>query len=347
MTRNEQEALYAPSWIDRFNDWLETRPLQAWLLHIVFGVALIVIQMLFLQLDDGLGAGEILPVIVYNGLAIPFLLALIQLLDNQAMAALKAMRPVLDLGEQAVDQTAYRLANMPFLAPLLAGSTMMILTILTPLVSAEPVRYAALEQRPIFAVVFHIIDKGSAFLFGVVLYHTIRQLRQVNNIHMNHVRINLFHLQPLQAFSKLTASTALGLLVFVYGWMIINPELLADPLIAGYALVFTALAVTVFVWPLWGAHNLMVMEKEKALQEIDLRLEATFSKFNQLVQADDYEATDRLNGVIASLEAQYQRISAIPTWPWRSETARLALTAIALPLILMIIQSFLLQVLNR
>jgi hypothetical protein len=91
----------------------------------------------------------------------------------------------------------------------------------------------------------------------------------------------------------------------------------------------------------------MQAEKEKALHEIDIRLEATFAKFNQLVQEDDYAATDRLNGVIASLETQYQRISAIPTWPWSEETARLGLTAIALPLILMIIQSFVLQALNR
>lgn len=347
MTTNEREALYQPSWIDRFGRWVEALPMRVWLFHAVAGIGLIVVQILFLWLDGGLDAGELLPIIIFNGLAIPFLLALIQLLDNQAVIALNTMRPVLGLSEQAFEQAVYRLANMPFLAPLLAGLAITALTILSPLVTAEPVRYTALAQLPLFSVVFHIVDKGSAFLFGVVLYHTIRQLRLVNAITSNHVRINLFHLRPLRAFSKLTASTALGLLVFVYLWMVINPELLADPLIAGYALLFTALAVAVFAWPLWGAHTLMQTEKEKALHEIDLRLEATFSQFNQLINESDYEATDRLNGVIASLETQYQRIEAIPTWPWSSETARLALTAIALPLLLMIIQSIVLQALNR
>jgi hypothetical protein len=347
MTVNDKEAPYQPSWIDRFSHWVETLPVRSWLFHAVFGLALILVQILFLWLDGGLDAGELLPVIIFNGLAIPFLLALIQLLDNQAVSALDAMRPVLDMSEEAVGQAEYRLANMPFLGPLLAGLVTTALTILTPLWTAEPVRYAALEQLPVFAVVFHIVDKGSAFLFGVVLYHTVRQLRLVNAINLNHVRINLFHLRPLRAFSKLTASTALGLLIFVYLWMFINPELLTDPLIVGYALLFTALAVVVFVWPLWGAHRLMQTEKEKALHEIDLRLEAAFSKFNHMFQEDDYAATERLNGVIASLETQYERINAIPTWPWSSETARLALTAIALPLILMIIQYFVLQALDR
>ncbi len=347
MIVNDKEELYQSSWIDRFNQWVAALPMRAWLFHAVLGIGLILVQILFLWLAGGLDAGELQPVILFNGLAIPFLLALISLLDNQAVSALNTMRPVLDMSPQAVDQAEYRLANMPFLAPLLAGLATTALTILSPLVTAEPGSYAALAQLPVFRVVFHIVDKGSAFLFGVVLYHTIRQLRLVNALNADHVRINLFHLRPLRAFSKLTASTALGLLVFVYLWIVINPELLADPLIIGYALLITALAVAVFVWPLWGAHRLMQAEKEKILHEIDQRLEAAFSKFNQMFQEDDYAATDRLNGVIASLETQYERINAIPTWPWSAETARLALTAIALPLILMIIQSFVLQALNR
>ena len=106
----------------------------------------------------------------------------------------------------------------------------------------------------------------------------------------------------------------------------------------GFAVLCTILAIAVFVWPLWGVHRLMEIEKARALREIDLRFEAVFSEFNQLVHDDDYAATERLNGTIAGLEIQHRRITAIPTWPWRSETARFAVTAIALPLILTILQ---------
>jgi hypothetical protein len=120
--------------------------------------------------------------------------------------------------------------------------------------------------------------------------------------------------------------------------MLLNPELLADPISLGSVGTLTVLAVAVFVWPLWGVHRLVEMEKARALHEIDLRFEAVFAKFDQRLHDDDYAATERLNGTIASLEIQHQRISAIPTWPWRPETARFALGAIALPLILTIIQ---------
>jgi hypothetical protein len=223
----------------------------------------------------------------------------------------------------------------------------MLITIVTPLVSTAPIRYAALEQLPVFAVVFHIIDKISAFFFGVVLYHTIRQLRLVNSINSKLVRVNLFHRSPLQAFAKLTASTAVGLLAFLYGWMFINPELLRDPLLLGYTLIFTILAISVFVWPLWGIHKLMQVEKVRALREIDIQFEALFSKFNRLIQDQSFAEAESLNATISTLDIQRKMISDIPTWPWSSETARIALTAIALPLILMIIQFFVLQALDQ
>jgi hypothetical protein len=347
MTANSKEPPYKPSWIDRFNLWVETLPVPVWLFHVVFGIVLILVQMLFLWLDRGRHAEELLPVIIFNGLAIPFLLALIHLLDNQAVTALNSMRPALDTTEREFDHYQYRLSNMPFLAPLIAGLVVTVITILTPQVAISPVRYAALEQLPVFAVVFHIVDKSSAFLMGVLLYHTVRQLRLVNSINSNHIRVNLFHLRPLQAFSRVTASTTVGIVVFVYGWMLINPELFTDPVIFGLIVMFTLLTVFVFVWPLWSVHRVMEMEKERALREIDLNFEAIFSKFNAGFRDDDYSVIERLNGTIASLEIQHKRIDAIPTWPWRPETGRIALSAIALPLILMILQVFVLQALDQ
>lgn len=340
-TASSQERPYKPSWLDRFTDWVERLPIPAWVLYGSLGVGLILIQVLFLWLDDGLAKAEVLlPPMVFNGLSIPFLLVLIHLLDRQAVTALNAMRPTMEITEVEFDKFQYTLSNMPSLAPLIAGVGLLLFYLLTERLGSAPVRFAALEQLPIFAAIFHIIDKSPAFLFGPFFYHTFRQLRLVHTITSNYVSISLFELGPVQAFSKLTASTAVGLVFGMYGWMVINPDLLADPLSVGFLGAFSALAVAVFVWPLFGAHRLIEMEKQSALHEIDLRFEAAFSRFNNALGDDDYGVIERLNGIIASLEIQQRRIAAIPTWPWRPETARWALTAIALPLALTILQLF-------
>ena len=344
---NNSELLFKPSWIDRFNNWVGRLPIQEWIFYTLFGFVLILVQALFIWVEGNLYLKELLPLIIFNSLAIPYLLALIHLLDTQALSALKSMRPVLELSEEELSDFVHRLSNMPFLAPLAAGLVVMVLTILTGQVAIEPTRYALLEQTPIFTIVYQIIDKCSAFLVGVFIYHTIRQLRIVNSINMNHVRINLYHLDPVRAFSGLTASTAIGLLFFVYPWMLINPELFQDPLIIAIILMFTLLAVAVFVWPLYGVHRRMEKEKRKAMHEINLCSEGAFSKFNELIQDGDYSSAEKLHGVISSLDIQQRRINDIPTWPWKTETARIVLTAIALPLVLMIIQYFVLQALER
>ena len=343
ITAIAEERPYAPSWIDRFNDRVRDLPVPAWMFYVIFGLALIAVQLLFLWLEGGLGEMGLMPVVIFNSLFTPFLLGLISLLDRQAVAALQSMRSVLAMAEPELRRYRYLLAHMPRRGAWAAGLGVVIFTILLEQLGTTPVRYAALQQLPLFTFVFQIIDKSSAFLFGIFFYHTFRQLRLVNTIHGHHIRIHLFNLRPLQAFSRVTASTAAGLVVGVYGWMLINPELLSDPWIFGFLLMSTIMAVAVFVWPLYGVHRRMEAAKDKALKEIDLRFEAVFDKFNRGFQEDDFSAVESLQGVIASLDIQHNRIKAIPTWPWSPETAQFAITTIGLPLVLAIIRFFIEQ----
>ena len=82
------------------------------------------------------------------------------------------------------------------------------------------------------------------------------------------------------------------------------------------------------------------MEKQRMLQTLDLSFDTAFSEFNTGLRDDDHATVERLNGVIASLEIQHKRVQSIPTWPWRPRTVGPLLTAIALPLVLQIIQFF-------
>lgn len=337
-TTMDKERPFRPSWVDRFNNWVKRLPIRAWLFFLVVGSILVLVQILPLWLESGLQDIELLPIIIFNGFFTPFLLGLMYLLDNQAATALNSMKPVLDTTESELEHYQYVLSNMPQRASLMSGLTMLVLAILMEQLWIAPARYAALAQLPIFTVVFQIVDKSSAFLFGVFIYHTIRQLRMVSTINSKPIRISLYNLAPLQAFSRLTASTAVGLVVGVYAWMLINPDLLRDPIAFGFMGLITILAVAVFVWPLFGVHRRLETEKERLLHALDSDFEALFSEFNEAFRAEDYSAIERMNGTIASLDIQRNRIEAIPTWPWRPETAQFVFAAIALPVVLAVLQ---------
>lgn len=339
-------GLYKPSWFDRFTDWIAQLSLPAWGVYFTLALALILVQLIFLGLDRGLAATELLPVIAFNGLFASFPLALIHFLDAKAVAAFRSMRPALNLTDTDFERHVYKLATMPTLPPLVAGLVLVAFLIVMESSGVSPLRYAALEELPVFAVVYQVIDKATAFLTGVFFYHTIRQLRLVNAINSGQIRVNLFELRPLQAFSGLTASTAVGLVIGIYGWMLINPDLLADPINIGFVGLFTALAVAVFVWPLVGAHRLIAGEKQRVLGELDAQFAAVFAQFNQHLREERYPAIERLNATIPSLEIQYRKVEEIPTWPWRAETVRTALTAIALPLVLTVLQYLIVRIME-
>lgn len=333
-----QRLPFEPSVIDRFNSWVDSLAMRNWIFFVGLAAILILLQLLPLWLQGGPQVTELLPVVVFNGLYSPFLLGLVYLLDTQAMAALQTMRSILDMSKPAFEETRYTLSNMPSWPTLLAGLIMLAMVVIMEQFWVTPVRYASIERLTIFSAVFQIIDKSSACLFGVFVYHTIRQLHLVNTINRRHVRISLYDQRPLQAFSKLTASTAIGLVVGVYVWLVINPDLLGDPLIFAFVGASTILAVAVFALPLYGIHRRMEEEKEKLLYAQDLKFEAIFAEFDEAFRSGNDEVLNRLNGTIASLEIQQNGIKAIPTWPWKPETAQFTLTAITLPLVLAILQ---------
>jgi hypothetical protein len=336
-TEKFKERPFKPSFIDRSQNWIETLRVPPWVFYAALGMVFVLAQILFLLLEGGMNLEVLLPIILFNGLAVAFVLGLLHYLDNQAVASLKSMKPVLDMTESEFDEYEYRISTMRSLPPLIIGILLVALLLFSE-IWIVPVRYAAMEQMPIFTVVYHVFDKLAAVVMGIFMYHTYVQLRVVGAVNSKHVRVNLFNLGPLRAFSRLTAVTAVGLVFGVYGWMAINPDLLVTLSAILSIVSITILSTLVFVLPLYGVHTLMVKAKEKELHDIDLRFESVFSKFNKGLAEDDDAAVERHSGKIASLEIQRRRVEAIPTWPWRPETGRIALTMIAIPLIMTVIR---------
>src|SRR3989304_3509566 len=79
----------------------------------------------------------------------------------------------------------------------------------------------------------------------------VHQRVLVSVIHTTHARINLYQLRSLYGLSLPGAYTALGVIAFVYGlWAIKDPAEEANAIQIGLSLVFAAIAVTTFAWPL-------------------------------------------------------------------------------------------------
>jgi hypothetical protein len=175
---------------------------------------------------------------------------------------------------------------------------------------------------------------------GVAIYHTIHQLRLVNEIYTHHTRINLFQRGSLYALSRLAARTAIGLSIPTYLWSQAGTK--SSPGEVGIGLYETAFyAVLIgltFVWPLVGAHGLLEKEKERLKDEVAKRVEATIADLHSRVDTGEMQDRDALKDTLDGLVAEQGVIDKLRTWPWQTQTVSGLGVALLLPIIIWVIQ---------
>lgn len=346
---------YAPSWVDRVLEELDRLPGPAWLAFLALGAVGVVVQ-LAIQFSSGdYQPGSFLPLHIWTMASYAYLLAMIFYLDKAAASAAKAFRPVLrtappespsDAPMMSFDELRYQMTTLPP-GPALWAAVLGALGLgLAPLLVIGRTLTAALvmfdlptQPLPMTAALIHIILTQA--VAGVLIFHTVHQLRLIHHVYLHHADINLYRLPPLYAFSIPTAMTAGGLLVYNYIFFAVSPFLRQQPVGQALGVFFSLIAIITFVWPLWGAHRRLVQEKKKLLQKSSARFEATVARLHDGLDRKRLSGMDELNKALGSLELEQAALRRIPTWPWEPGTVRGVTVAVVLPIILWLIQTLL------
>lgn len=337
---------YTPSWIDRLVDWIDQLPGPAWSYYLGFGITLFLLQLIGLWVEEALQNGFRSLIPFYLAGAITLFLLLFHYLEELSGNSLKTLKPALISSEDEYQTLYYQLTTLPASTTILASLIALAFVLVSESILGT-FRLAALDPYPISASLLRYIYLASWWIFGAFIYHTIHQLRLVHRIYTRHLRVNLFQMRSLYAFSNYSALTALSLAAIPYGWMGINPgDWISEPVSLFVMLGITALAVTAFAWPQFGIHRLQIAEKDRLLDEANKRLEATIAELHQRVDAGNMEGMFELNSAISSLKDELRILEEIPTWPWRPETVRWLASALLLPLGLWLLQLLLQRILG-
>lgn len=345
---------YSPSWVDRFNDWVERMPGPAWAFYLGFWLLLTIIGSGSKWLDGVEPYFKVRWIYAFYSFYGVYFLAAIYYLDTWAKAAFTTFRSVLSVDEEAQAVLLYQLTTLParpvwlLSAALLLGQIFLVRPLIIPLWEAM--------GFPHHSIAATLVDLGifsfNAITVGIFIYHTLRQLSWISRIHKAATSVNLFQLRPLYSLSELTARTA-GILILV-GFIIeqqtvSHGAMTSDPyaLRMGWLftltsiLVYSLLAVAVFFLPLLGLHNLLVREKEHLQAEVDSRLQAHIQFLHSCIDDRQLQDAPAINSHLASLALERDILAKLPTWPWQPGTLNFILTAVLLPIILWITQQFL------
>jgi hypothetical protein len=347
MKRAKASALYPPSWVDRLFEWVQRLPFPSWLFYL--GIWWIQI-LLFNALTWIEGTQPPLRFDVYLtiwGIYQGFYLGYIHYLDGIASQAFEKFRPALALTDAEYERLRYRLTTMPVRNVWIAGILGALITLID--LPYDPPSLIGQDSPSAFSVPLGIFSAITTnYLIGVFVYHSIRQLRIVRNIHENLTHINLFQLDPLYAFSVLTARTGIGyVLAMTLGatplGLTITPQGVVTFYPAFYIinLLFIPLAVALFILPLLSIHKRLVQEKRNRLAEANGHLEQIVAELHRRVGAKQLDNMDQLHEAMSSLIMELEYLAKTRTWPWQAGTLTGFLSAISLPIIVFLIQQLL------
>jgi hypothetical protein len=184
------------------------------------------------------------------------------------------------------------------------------------------------------------------FMVGYLL---IRQMRIVSRLDASVVAVELLKPGPLHAMARLTARSAIVLILLQLLVFVPLPNMTES---ARWTLIilflpFILVSMAAFFVPLRGMHALLDRDKARRLAEVSDALEGTSAMLHESV-ADlatrDGDAArlaqvrvDGLNKAFASLLQEREFLLRQSTWPWDTGTFRAVASAVLLPVVLFLV----------
>lgn len=328
---------YKPSFIDRLMDGVQRLPIPYWLTYLGLFVLHSLANHLVAWVDGWLPAYTFSPLQLLFPIWLWLPLAFMTYLNSLSLETLSSFRPCLDVDEEFIDRLKLEFTTMPARGVIITGVIWSVVFLFFNYVTYESfyVAYGIGAFGMAFAVISGWI---TFFVGGVIYYHSFRQLRLVSRTMEMAEQFNLFQLDPVYSFSRLTAQTAVAWVILLSLTLLtFRLEIAAAPTLVLLVLQMS-LAIAAFVLPLWFVHQRLVAEKRRLLAELQRRTESTLARLHGYVDNNDLDAVGQLNDALSGLQAEREILQRIPTWPWRAGTLTAFLSAVFLPIVLFLVQ---------
>jgi hypothetical protein len=264
-------------------------------------------------------------------------MAIMTYLNSVSRSALSSFSPLLNTDSIQLQSLEYQFSTMPARSVILSSLLWSIVYVILAYFTSGGF-YDAYGVHKSFSFLITAEGLVSYATGSVIYYHSVRQLGLVNQTVRMAARFNLFQLDPVYAFSRVTSQTGIAWMVLLTATLLLFPIVLTNALALSILVVQVVMALGAFVLPLWFVHRRLVAEKRRLLAEHNRRVESALAKLHRHLDQEELDAVKSLNDAMTALSAEQAVLTAIPTWPWRSGTLKGFVSAIVLPIVLFLIQ---------
>jgi len=264
-------------------------------------------------------------------------MAIMTYLNNTARKELSRFNRLMEMNEDSLNNLEAEFTTMPTRGVVINAFFWAVVYILLIMISYNSLKIFGFGD---FFLVFLILEGFISYTNGgAIYYHSVRQLTLVSRTVRRVRQFNLFNRDPIYALSNLTARTGISWMLMLGLTLVMYPFEIAKNA-AIILLVFqVVLAIMAFVLPLQVVNQKLVIEKRRLLSELDQRIDSTLEKFHQCLTDNKLGDMDPFNKAILTLTAEYSLVKNIPTWPWSAGTLTGFLSAIGLPIIVLLLQT--------
>ncbi len=328
---------YRPNFMHALFDWVDRLPIPAWLTFVLLVPLVGLAQHLVAWGRGLLAVGKFNYDLGSAGtyLTTTFLVFLYVL--KAAPQALDRFRPLLQVAEEEYAHLKYRFVTIPSGL----GSLLFLLGVTTGAFGGFSDRAVA----PAIDYAFPLMRIGVIWMFGSGVfmlfgYQVIRQLRQIGRLYAMPERLDLFNLSPLYGFSRYTATLGIIIFLVVVAGALIDPTAYESPLVLLSSIgSIVPLILVMFYLPLAGAHRRLVSEKERLLQEVNSRIDTILERIDEAAfEHQDYADVAGMRTVFSTMREKKETIEGLSTWPWQPGTFTRLLSALFLPVVLVLIR---------
>jgi hypothetical protein len=328
---------FVPSFLDRFMDFVVRLPIPYWLTYLALFIVQSTIVHILAWFDGWLPAYSLSPILFLFPLWQWLTLAIMTYLNSVSLQALSIFSPLLNIEEIELKRLKDEFSTMPSRGVILNGVIWAIVYAILTYATSNAF-YVSYGLDTFLSTVIGI-EGLIAYLTGsAIYYHSLRQLSLVNQTVKMVKRFNLFRLDPVYAFSRVTSLIGVSWMVMLSLTLLLFPIQLVGGLTLAILILQVVLAVAAFVLPLWFVHRRLISEKRELLAELNRQVESTAAKLHHCLDENEMGAVTQLKDAMLGLTAERDILNGIPTWPWRSGTLAGFLTATVLPIVLFILQ---------
>jgi len=347
MPDKKQRLSPAPSWMDRYFDWVEKLPIPPLAFYFVLYLFVVGLHHVLLWSAGALPWGEFSQGILFTVYMWAFLqMAAFHYFRDLADQAILRFKPALKVNLKEFEDIRFSFVHLDARKTLFATVFVSLFTVLSVYVFPTiltPLFFATLAARLLAWVVLFF---GSPFAFAF-FYFVFRSLVWVNRIFDKVKHINLFNLGPLYFLSQFTSRVGmLFLLYLVLNFLTTNAwgsEQSGEAITLFYLVANTLIALLAFLVPLWEIHLRLGAEKERVSEENNQRLDAAFWQLQRRMDKGKLDDIAQFRNGISALMDFRTEIRKISTWPWDTGTLRTFLTALLVPMTVWIVQQVLLR----